>query len=257
MIGRPVSKVRSPPLLEQRLAELGVEAAVEIHDLAPDALEGFLREVRADPSVDGLLVTMPHKRSIAHHLDALSPTAALVESVNTVKRGSNGTLVGAQFDGTALVNALAAADARLAESRVLLLGVGGAGMAIAQAIAAHGCRRLTLADLNPSRAESAVERLGSALIQVVPAPPGGDPHDHDLLINATPIGMTESDPSPFSERQVGCAACVADIVSDPSRTRLAALARQVGTTLVSGRDMVRGQIAPIADWLLHDRPEQS
>ena len=80
--------------------------------------------------------------------------------------------------------------------------------------------------------------------------------DHDLLVNATPAGMSESDPAPFSERQVRHAACVADIVADPPPTRLAALARRAGTTLVSGRDMVRGQIDPIAHWLLHHGLEQ-
>ena len=103
---------------------------------------------------------------------------------------------------------------------------------------------------------------GSA--RVAPWRPG-DVEIHDVLINATPLGMRDGDPSPFDADQVHRAACVADIVADPPRTRLADHARRAGVTLITYgptfphvtlRDMVASQIEPIGAWLLDPGLEQ-
>lgn len=255
MIGAPVTTVRTPPLLEAYFAERGVTATVEPRHLEPDALAAFMAAFRADPGIDGLMVTMPHKRAILPHLDALSSVARRAGGANAVKRLASGALAGAQFDGAALVGALRAAGAPLAEASVLLAGVGGAGLAIAQAIAAHGCRRLAIAETNPAQLAAALADLRDH---------GADPATADeaagerfeILINATPLGMRAEDPSPFSEDRIADADWIADIVADPPRTRLAALARGHGRPLVTGRDMVRAQIAPIGRWLSSPEIEQ-
>ncbi len=256
MIGQPVTKVRSPPLLESRFAQVGVDAEVETLDLAPRDLDSFVRSVESDDTIDGLVVTMPHKRALVRRLEALSSTAALVGSVNTVKRTRGGGLVGAQFDGIALINALRGKAVPVGHARVLLLGAGGAGMAIAHALCAHGCRSLAIGDKDSALVDAAVERLGDdALCNVSTLTEWGGV-GYELLINATPVGMEDDDPCPFSEAMVAGASWVADIVADPPRTRLAEYSAQMGVTLVSGRDMVKGQIGPIFDWLLSDEVEQ-
>lgn len=252
MIGAPVDGVRTPPLLRDYLDENGAPREVRTVEVSPAALRGFMEEVRADDSVDGLLVTMPHKKTIIPFLDGLSGTAWRSGSVNAVKRTSSSGLLGGQFDGVALVKALVAADAPLGDARVLLVGLGGAGTAIAQALVAHGCRSLDICDVDKKRTETVIGGLGRKVFAVTE--PFGD--RYEILINATPLGMAPGDPSPFCTDLIARASWVADIVADPARTRLAGLAKAVGTRLVTGRQMVDQQIEPIGAWLLSPDIEQ-
>ncbi len=253
MIGAPVTSVRTPPLLTAELARLGVEAEIETRHVDPDDLDAFMDGFRADRSIDGLVVTMPHKRAIVAHLDVLTDDAVQTASVNTVKRHAAGRLAGAQFDGDGLVNALTDRDVPLTTSSILLAGLGGAGFAIARAIAAHGCRHLAIVDHDRGLTDRVLDHLAGFAQGPVSI---ARTHDSgfDILINATPLGMGAADASPFSEDLVARASHVADIVADPPETRLAAIATRLGIPLISGRDMVIGQIAPIAAWLLHPEP---
>ncbi len=257
MIGAPVTTVRTPPLLETRLAELGVPAEVATRHLEPSELPSFMSELRRDPTIGGLLVTMPHKRAILPMLDGLTEEAAAAGSVNAVRRLPDGRLIGAQFDGIALGRALARRGFDVAGSSVLLAGLGGAGLAIARELLASGCRRLAVVEPDPARRREALAGLARDFgAPVRPFDPGKDA-DFDLLVNATPLGMRPEDPSPFPDRLVAGAGTVADIVADPPATRLAALTRALGTPLVTGREMVCAQIDPIADWLCDGAPARS
>jgi shikimate dehydrogenase len=256
MIGAPVSSVRTPPLLRSFLAQRGIDAEIDVIHIGAGDLDGFMGNVKRDTTVDGLLVTMPHKKTIIPYLHATSSAARSVMSVNVVKRLASGALAGAQFDGVALVEALRAKEVAVDCARVLLAGVGGAGLAIAQAILAHGCQRLVLCDTNGDILIAALHMLrrqSRCPVSKMAAPSG---QDHDLLINATPLGMGDDDPSPFDAEMVARARWVADIVADPPATRLAALAKSHRLTLITGRDMVRAQIDPIGRWLLNLDVEQ-
>jgi len=255
MIGAPVTKVRTPPLLAAFLTRHGSPATVEARHIDPGDLGDFMTRLKTDSAINGLVVTMPHKQAVIPFLHTLSAAARQVGSVNAVKRLPSGQLAGAQFDGAGLVNALLAKDVALASARVLLAGIGGAGLAIARAVARHGCQSLTLTDTDPARIRAAREiiegDLGFAALHTQLA----DHTPYDLLINATPLGMDDADRSPFSPELVSRAPTVADIVADPPQTRLAAMATDAGCTLITGRDMVIGQVEPIGRWLLSEETE--
>lgn len=218
---------------------------VEARHVEPDELADFMSAARADPSIAGLCVTMPHKRAIRPLLDGETQAARAAGSVNAARRQEAG-FVGAQFDGIALREALLAAGVSAAGASVWLVGLGGAGVAIALALQDAGCRRLYVTDTDRPRLGTVLPLLG-AETEVVEddARPQAE-----ILVNATPLGMRPGDPSPFPLSAVVRAAVVADIVADPNETRLAALTRAAGTPLVTGRAMVEHQIAPIGHWLL-------
>jgi shikimate dehydrogenase len=251
MIGAPVTTVRTPALLTEYLQGLGVAVEIDTRHVDPGDLDAFMAAANADRSIDGLLVTMPHKRTIIPHLEAISAVARRAGSVNAAKRGLGGRFVGAQYDGIALVNALLVRDVAVATSTILLAGIGGAGLPIAQAILAQGCKRLAISDTSADIVAKAVESLRD--LGPVAAYDGGD---HDILVNATPLGMRDGDPSPFDEAQIAKAVSVADIVADPPKTRLAAMARAAKVPVVTGRDMVGSQVKPIGDWLIAAGLEQ-
>ena len=253
MIGAPVTAVRTPPLLLQYQRTIGVASSIDTQHIDTTELAAFMQSIRENDAIDGLLVTMPHKRTILRWLDVLDPTARATRSVNAVKRLIDGRLVGAQFDGPALVNALLARGVPLHDCKVWQIGVGGAGLAIALALHQHGVGSLILSDKEPQHLVDALEQLRgmSEPHHLISTTPSSSEHHQpvDLLINATPLGMNPTDPSPFTESQVRKSRWVADIVADPPATRLAALADLHGVPLITGLDMVRGQIEIIGAWL--------
>jgi shikimate dehydrogenase len=246
MIGAPVTSVRTPPLLERYFESIGVQATVAVEHVEPGALKTVVAGLRETRDLDGLLVTMPHKRAIAALLDDLTAPAAAAGSVNAVKRLGD-RLVGAQFDGIGLREALLARGVDLASSRIWLAGPGGAGLAITEALLAGGSKVLFLREPDDHRWETVAAPLG--VLQRVEA--DGVPMA-DVLVNATPLGMQQGDPSPFPGLAVRRARLVADIVADPCETRLAADAAAAGRPLVTGREMVASQVPPIGRWLLSD-----
>lgn len=251
MIGAPITSVRTPPLLEAYLASLGITAEIAVRHLEPADLPAFMEAIAADRSINGLIVTMPHKKAIMPYLQLHAKSTEQTESANAVKRLSSGSLAGAQFDGIGLVKAVLAKGVALGEARVLLAGVGGAGLAIAHAVSAHGCKHLDLIDLDQSLLERALDTLRAGYDLPI-SDAQRTPGSYDLLINATPLGMKPDDPSPFETALVESASAVADIVADPNQTRLEALARAEGRLLITGREMVQSQVQPIGRWLLAD-----
>ena len=249
MIGAPVTTVRTPPLLQAYLETLGIEANIETRHIEPDELNAFMNWIKSASDVDGVLVTMPHKKAVVPYLDSITEAARVAHSVNTIKRLASNLLVGAQFDGMALVNAVLAKGLALSDARVLLAGMGGAGLAIAQAICTHGCQGLVITDKD----RTVLDRVLASLRGRYPVTTRRNPDDpaYDLLINATPLGMRAGDPSPFPEKLVAHTPFIADIVADPPQTQLSMLAERSRATLISGRDMVKGQIKLIGDWLLN------
>jgi shikimate dehydrogenase len=251
MIGAPVTSVRTPPLLKTFLASLGVSAEIEVCHLQPEDLPCFMQDVTNDRTVDGLLVTMPHKRAIMPFVQKHAASARQASSANAVKRLGSGSLTCAQFDGVGLVNAVLAKGVALAKARVLLAGVGGAGLAIAHAVAAHGCARLDLIEPNRALLDQALRALNAE--HNVPVSDKLQPQAaYELLINATPLGMNPKHELPFKRDVIAEAGAVADIVADPNETQLANLARSEGRLLITGREMVQGQVQPIGQWLLTD-----
>jgi shikimate dehydrogenase len=89
---------------------------------------------------------MPHKEALAAHVDELAGPAALIGAVNVVRREADGRLVAANTDGQGFVIGLREAGHELAGRRVLLAGAGGAGRAVAFAVAGAGAARLTIAN---------------------------------------------------------------------------------------------------------------
>ncbi|MGI9523219.1 MAG: shikimate dehydrogenase family protein [Hyphomicrobiaceae bacterium] len=258
MIGAPITSVRTPGMLEARMAVAGIEAHVDVRHVEPEDLAALMRKVRYDSSIDGLMVTMPHKRNVLSHLARVSSTASLIGSVNAVKRMENGELAGAQFDGIAVVRALTIAGFEISDASILMFGFGGAGTAIAHALLVSGCRRIAVHDeaIDKLAIDAALRRLAMGPSTAANASVWNGGSGFDILVNATPLGMKKDDASPFAAEDVAAAKCVVDIVADPPATELAEMVMSSDATLVTGRDMVAAQIDPIFDWLVSQDVEQ-
>jgi len=177
------------------------------------ALDSVMRGLSATPNVEGLLVTMPHKHTAMSHCATTSERTTLLRAVSVMRRNTDGTWHGDMLDGLAFVKAQTDHGAQPAGARVLLLGTGGAGSAIAVALLDEGVRELIVHDVDEARASDLVELLsGHGQGNVTTVPP--DPRDCDMVCNATPLGMNEDDPLllPAAERADGGAIDDAGVV---------------------------------------------
>jgi shikimate dehydrogenase len=125
------------------------------------------------------------------------------------------------------------------KTRAALLGAGGA---IAFALAEAGVAALSVHDLDPAKAVALAADLQHAHPAL--AARAGPPRrgEFDLLVNATPTGMKPDHPLPWPVDSLASGAIVGDVTTKPEVTLFVAAARERGCAIVSGRDMVEGQL---------------
>jgi 3-dehydroquinate dehydratase / shikimate dehydrogenase len=182
----------------------------------------------------GFSVTMPFKRAVIRHLDWLDPLARQIGACNTVAL-QRGKWMGWNTDSAAVIEVLTK-RLRLAGSRILILGAGGAARAAAFALRAEGAEVLLAA-----RREGAAKKLARAVSAQAIAWAGADNLDVDAVINATPLGMaphTEGLPIDLARLRVRV---VFDMVYYPLETRLLSEARGRGLISISGIEMLVAQ----------------
>ncbi len=194
-------------------------------------------------NLDGLVVTMPHKNAMCELLDELGPAAESIGAVNAAKRLADGRWVGDMFDGRGCVRGLLDQGHEVANKSVFLLGTGAAGSAVAFALAEAGVKQLLIDDVDEDRCAQVAKRVKAAFPEAnVDAGKLLVGNGHDLIINATPLGMRPDDPLPFDPAVVPKTTLVVDVITKPVMTPLAGARRQsLGQRIHGGNHMHAGQ----------------
>jgi shikimate dehydrogenase len=255
LMGDPLTTARSPEVWNRLFAERRVDAVCVPFLVKANDLTAFAAGARAMGNLAGLLVTMPHKQRMLEYVDELHPTAREVGAINVVRCNSDGRWVGAIFDGLGCVLGMQWEGNHPANKSVLLVGAGGAGRAIAFAVASAGARTLTISDTDERRADDLARSVDVATgCTTQPGPP--DPHGFDIVINATPLGMNSNDAMPVDPRRLEPGSIVVDIVNAPEPTPLCRAAQARGCRTQGGRPMHEGQALHAQRFLgFHDRPD--
>lgn len=239
ILGNPVAQVRAPEPFNHLFARHGIDAVMVPLQVAPRHVAGFVRQIFHVENFAGLLLTIPHKAAILPLLDHFDRLGTLVQAVNAVRRNADGSIEGALFDGIGFVKGLDHFGIRLRGSKVLLVGVGGGGVAIAASLAERGVARLALYDLDASRSAAAAAVLREAWPDcdaVVAA--SSDPAGFDTVINASPLGLRAEDPLPFDVARVDADAAVVDILMKNQPTPLLRACHARGVVAHPGFEMM-------------------
>jgi len=210
--------------------------------------------------IHGLNVTMPHKTAVMRYLDEIDSTAKSIGAVNTILN-DRGKLVGYITDGVGAINALKENGVSLEGKKLLLLGAGGAGKAIAFH-AVQEVEELKILNRTARKAKDLAEILrkkfnkkvsGNSLSSEIVKK---ELEDTGILVNATSVGMYPNvDRSLVDQSWLRPDLCVMDIVYDPLETKLAKDARSVGAKVVSGIEMLVHQgAASFEIWTNHTAP---
>jgi shikimate dehydrogenase len=239
-VGDPVATVKSPELLNRLFCEQRVDAVCVPFGVKAGDLSAFVAGARTVRNLSGLLVTMPHKQEMLSFVDELHPTARQVGALNVIRCDYEGRWVGAMFDGAGCVLGMQWEGHHPANKSILLVGAGGAGRAIAFAVASAGARTLTIFDIDERRADELAKSVAAATgcATSFGAP---DPRGHELVINATALGMKPGDAMPVDPNRLEPGSTVVDIITTPDPTPLCRAARERGCRTQGGRPMHEGQ----------------
>ena len=242
VIGWPVEHSLSPVLHAAGFASLDIDWTYVAFPTPPDSVQRVVEAART-LGIAGLSVTMPHKTAVVDLCDALTDSARVLQSVNTIEFRSDGRSIGHSTDGDGLVDSLRHGGVDPTSRDVLVLGFGGAGRAVCDALRRHGAKRIVVANrslVSPDR----LDAMGLIGAEVIPWSDRNDVASScDLVINCTSVGMGDDSSSPltdsvFSDRHVAI-----DIVYHPSETPFLRAARTRGARTIGGIGMLVHQAA--------------
>jgi shikimate dehydrogenase len=237
-LGHPTGSFRAPLIWNPYFASAGVNAVVVPMDCRAPAFADVLRAFFALGNARGALVTMPHKVAVMKLLDRVSPVAAIAGSCNAVRRDPDGRLAGDMFDGEGFVRALRCHGVEPRGASALVVGSGGVGSAIAASLAAAGVGRLALFDADPGVAAALEDRLRAHHPSLAVDPGSKDPAGFDVVVNATPLGMSADDAMPVDVARLDARSFVADVILRTEETAFLAAARARGCRVQPGIDML-------------------
>lgn len=248
ILGDPVAQVRAPEVFNALFRKHGVDAVLVPAQVAPQHFAGFVRNVLKAGNIDGLWLTIPHKSAALALLDHCDAVGRVAGAVNAVRRNADGTLEGALFDGVGFVKGLAHFGIPTPGRRVLVVGVGGGGVAIAASLAQRGCAELALFDAALGRAQQVAQTLAAAFATRVTAATSADPAGFDLVINSTPLGLKAGDPLPFDVARLDAGASVVDILMKNQPTPLLRACAARGIAAHPGFEMMLQQMPEYLDF---------
>jgi shikimate dehydrogenase len=232
LLGYPVEHSVSPIMHNAAFEELGLPHNYKALPVKKETLAKTIDEkIRAD-SFGGANVTIPYKVEIIKHLDILTESARKIGAINTIKK-KNDKLCGYNTDAIGGVRALTENYGELSDSKIVLLGAGGAARALATELAPR-VKELTILNRSEDEAEKLVNSL-SGNVNYGSLAEKSVIKSADILINTTPVGMYPNiNESPVETEYLNKNLLVYDIVYNPVKTKLLKQAEKAGARTLGG-----------------------
>jgi shikimate dehydrogenase len=254
VFGDPVAQSLSPQMQNAALRASKIDMQYVRFQIAPNELREAL-SLAHDLKFVGMNLTIPHKVAALESMEDVDENAKLIGAVNTVKIDI-GKRRGFNTDGKGFARAIREEfSVDLRDLRVMILGAGGAARAIARQCAKENCERLVIANRTFERSKKLVDELHDffvgprvlgpvARLQAIPWEESAfrfQVGNVDLIVNATPLGLNRSDPSPISARLLAPHLMIYDTVYAEQRTPLVSAASEAGARAANGLSMLLHQ----------------
>jgi len=248
VLGHPIGHTLSPVMHNASFRSLGLDALYLAFDMPPEHLIEGLRTM-GRLGFKGINLTVPLKEVAFRGVDELAESARLTGSVNTAEFLPDGRICGHSTDGDGFLLALEEAfEGQPAGMRIFMLGCGGAGRAVAITCAAAGASEMVLADLDARRIEALQTELGTLAPAMTVRTAGTDPsawaaysRHVDLIVQASPVGMKASDPSPLPPEAFRPQQLVFDMIYMYPETAVMRAAAPAGARATNGLGMLLHQ----------------
>lgn len=264
IFGDPVEHSLSPVMQNAALQAAGIDGLYIPWRVKAPGLSAALDSLRWMENFGGANVTLPHKEQAASLVDELSPEAASVGAVNTIV-SRDGRLLGANTDGQGFLRSLQEEGGFVPRGRrAAILGAGGAARAVAWSLVEAGIAELLILNRTSERAELLADVVSQRMGVLALGLGLGDPRAPGqlaacaLLVNATPVGLHPSDPSPIEPELLRPWLLVHDLIYRPRETALLREAKRLGCQVLGGLGMLLYQGALAFElWTGRKPPEQA
>lgn len=240
LIGFPIKHSLSPWIHEQFFERTDVQGTYSIFEIDSDHNFAEAIQKLKTKNIDGFNVTVPYKEKIIDFLDEIDVQAKQIGAVNTVLC-KNGKWIGYNTDGIGYVRSLVTKYPSIEKnknSKILLLGAGGAAKGIYYALIHNGFQHITIANRSTEKAEKLLDEhsLGNVLtLQEAEESLA----EFDIIIQTTSVGM-----KPHPERKIvslknlNDGAIVSDIVYQPLLTKFLEEAKDLHRSIHFGHTML-------------------
>lgn len=257
LLANPARHSLSPKIMNESFEVNKVNAKYLVFEPTTEQLAVTVAGLKA-AGIGGFNLSMPFKQAVLPLLDELTPRANLLHAANVVKQ-VDGRLIGDTVDGAGFVANLKSHSVDLTDKRVVLLGAGGAGRAVLEALSHEPLQRLTVVKRQNARFQAVAALIDELqvtasmpieLVEYQTATLAAAFSDMDLLTNSTNLGMKSHDLpfAPSLTRLLHPGQVVADMVYAPLQTDLLKVAAQQGCQTVTGLGMLAAQAAASFNW---------
>ena len=248
LIGNPISHSLSPLMHNAAFKHLKINAEYKLFPLEEKEVQGFMQKLK-DNHISGINVTVPYKEKVIPFLDSISDEAKLIGAANTIEI-LKGELIGHNTDGMGFIRHLSD-DLKFipAGKNISIIGAGGASRAIAVYLSMNFPKSITIYDIDKHKLNILTGYLQSYFpagkIIAAESVEALQVKEADLLVNATPVGMKETDPLLIEPNDLHKDLLVCDLLYKPQETKLLKAAKENGAKVSNGLGMLlyQGMIA--------------
>ena len=237
-LGYPTESFKAPMIYNPWFEAKGIDAVVVPLGVKAEDFRRMLPELFRITTLHGALITMPHKVPVLELVDEVTPTAQIAGAANALVKRPDGSLLADMFDGAGFVRGVERKGQQIAGARVLVVGAGGVGSAIAASLAAAGPSHMMLFDRDADAAEALAGRLRRHYKAIDVQTDRRDPAGYNVVVNATPLGMKPRDELPIDIDRVAPGTFVGEVVMKEEFTPLLRAAQAKGCKVQVGTDML-------------------
>ncbi len=243
IFGYPIEHTLSPLMHNAAFKKLNLDYVYLPFSVEPAELKKAVESLRS-LNIIGVNITIPYKEKVMKYLDEIDKDACLIGAVNTI-HNINGLLKGYNTDGEGFISSLVnEARLNLDGKKVLLIGAGGVGKAIAIKLAEKGVERIVITDKIIEKARKLVKHVVHTIsdccvysLDFNETKVAREISEADILINATPVGMHKNDPYVVNPKLVRKNLFVYDVIYNRN-TELLNSAKKIGAKNLGGLGML-------------------
>jgi len=227
LLGEKLGHSMSPEIHNRIFKYAGIDGEYKLFPVKREELGKYMNDVRSG-NIKGLSVTIPYKTDVIKYLDGVSEEAEYIGAVNTIcMKGDK--LIGFNTDSLGFKKTLENNDIQVKGKNAAILGTGGASKAVKFVLESMGAASVDLFSRTPNSSQKGYKEIDKN-------------HKYQIIINATPLGMSpNTDSSPIEKETIGNAEAVVDLIYNPMETKLLGYAKGAGKKAVNGMYMLIAQ----------------
>lgn len=238
VFGWPVGHTASPCMHNAAFKALGLNWVYLPFEVKPQLLESAVKTL-IPLNIEGVNVTIPHKKDVVPFMDELSPEAKFIGAVNTIVKKDK-ELIGYNTDGQGFIKSLEENKISVSGKNILVMGAGGASFSVSRELIFKKVKTLTVANRTLEKAEGLKKTIKE--IEVLPIKKDSLKSalkNTNIFINTTSIGMKKDDPLLIEEGWLTSSIeAVVDLIYNPAETKLLKVAKKKGIKTMNGLSML-------------------